>query len=81
MKELRRIVWKTLIPLLALDIFNCNIHKQVTALKVIGEECNLLKQTLMWKKGFTSIFKGIILFVKNKWIIPQVSKAPFATLA
>lgn len=34
-----------MIPLLALDIFDCNIHEQVTALKVMGEECSLGKQT------------------------------------
>lgn len=31
----------------------------------MGEEYSLEKQTRMWKKGFTSIFKGIILYVKK----------------
>lgn len=73
----RNIWWKNyaeqsgkhwIIPLLALNIFDCNIHKHVIALKVMGEECSLEKQTWTWRK------KVLLLFLRESFCMLKINE-------
>lgn len=47
----------------------------------MAEEYSLEKRMWIWKKSLTSLFKGIIQYIKNKLTPSYINKAPFATLA